>query len=346
MDQYSNETFSVSATAVMNTFFIGLAGFPTLNISDSSTATRAHVIMTLVLDHSESMDPGCSLGDPDCTQGGTYLPGAVANFISVFEDDVDQAAMVSFGATSVTNVAMETPFKADITTAAKNMQWTGGTFSPGGLTNALAINNSVVVPTNVNAIKVVVFFTDGMANMIQNTLACPTGTNQTWNFGGWLDAGNPVGFWVPNATNTCASEECPSNAIPAGTGFTAHMTCGTVSCAPPSFCPAVTYFPSINGGTLSMTAPNIVTESQNRCIQVANQMRTNGMYVYSIGLASSSSSDAQPNPVFLQEVANDPLSPTYDSTLPTGQAVISGNGADLAELFQQIASDILLRLIH
>jgi hypothetical protein len=210
------------------------------------------------------------------------------------------------------------------------------------LSNALAINNSVVVPTNVNAIKVVVFFTDGMANMIQNTYGCSGTATQAWNFGGWLNSGDPVGFWSPNGTNTCTGQECAGYVNPAGTGYSWDFACGSGSCSPPGFC-SVTTFPSINGGTPAITAPNIVTEAQARCIQVANQMRTNGMYVYSIGLTASAS---PPNPVFLQQVANDPASPTFDPNAPRGQAVITGNGADLNQLFQQIAGDILLRLTY
>jgi hypothetical protein len=317
-----------------------------LKVADTGKATRAKVIMTLVLDHSGSMDPGCSLSSSDCSQGGTYLPSAVTNFIGVFEDNVDEAAMVSFGATAVTNVAMQTPFKSAITAAANGLQWTGGTFSHGGLSNALAINNSVVVPTNVNAVKVVVFFTDGMANMIQNVYGCSGIATQAWNIGGWL-TGSTVGFWSPNRTNTCTSEECPSYVNTTGVSFNDDLACGTVSCGYPfgipTFCSSATTFPSINGGTLTMNAPNVVTEAQARCIQVANQMRAAGMYVYSIGLTASA---APPDPVFLQEVANDPASPTFNRNLPIGQAVTSGNGTDLNQLFQQIAGDILLRLTY
>ena len=353
VDQNSNELFTVTALATMKTFFIGLAGLPTLNVSDSSTATRAHVIMTLVLDHSGSMDPGCDLSDADCSQGGTYLPSAVANFISVFEDSIDQAAMVSFGATAVTNVAMETPFKSDITTAANNLIWTGGTFSHGALSNALAINNSVVVPTNINAIKVVVFFTDGMANMIQNSYACTGTTEQAWNFGGFLSGAGYVGFWPASSTaNTCAGQECPAYVNPSGDTFTDYLTCGTVGCTVSSLssvCPDVTTFPSITGVTNTpITSATVVTEAQARCIAVANQMRENGMYVYCVGLTASA---APPNPVFLQEVANYPVLQqtdpgVFNPNLPQGQAVTSGNGADLNQLFEQIAGDILLRLIH
>jgi hypothetical protein len=354
-----NEMIQVQATATINTFFIrmlpaiGGANWNTLSVSDVGQATRAKVIMTLVLDHSGSMDPNCNLAGSDCSQGGTYLPTAVANFIDVFEDNVDEAAMVSFGATSVTNVAMETPFKSDITAAANKLQWTGGTFSHGGLSNALAINNSVTVAAGVNAVKVVVFFTDGMANMIQSRYGGCTGIPlQEWNCGGWLNTGDPVGFWSPNTANTCTNQECPPYVNTSGEYFTDDLTCGTITCGSeanpiPAFCSSATTFPSINGGTPpALTAPNIVTEAQARCIQVANQMRANGMYVYSIGLTASAS---PPDPLFLQLVANDPVLEqtdpgAFETNMPPGQAVTSGNGSDLNQLFQQIAGDIQERL--
>jgi hypothetical protein len=89
---------------------------------------------------------------------------------------------------------------------------------------------------------------------------------------------------------------------------------------------------------------NIIQESTNRCIQVANQMRAAGMYVYCIGLnvGGVGALDAD----FLQQVANDPQSPTYNRNLPVGQALTTGNGSELNQLFQQIAGDILLRLTY
>ena len=334
-DAQGNQTLTVSATAVINTFFIRvLPQWKTLAIGDTGQATRAKVIMTLVLDRSGSMDPGCS--GTDCTQGGLYLPSAVANFINVFEDNFDEAAMVSFASTAVTNVAMQTPFKDAITTAASSLSWVGGTFSHGGLTNALAINNAVAVPTNQNAIKVVVFFTDGQANMIQNSLSC-SGT-ATWNFGGWESNDVTIGFWSPSAPNTCAGQICPTH-INSGS----YIGCSGATCAPSACSPAL--FPSIAGTNLTMNTTHIVLESEARCIQVANQMRAAGMYVYCIGLNSAGGVNV-PNATFLQEVANDPASPTYDNTQPTGEALVTGNGANLTQLFQQVAGDIVLRLTY
>jgi hypothetical protein len=49
---------------------------------------------------------------------------------------------------------------------------------------------------------------------------------------------------------------------------------------------------------------------------------------------------------FLKQVANAEGSPTFNGNLPKGLALTTGNGADLTELFQQVAGDILLRLTY
>jgi hypothetical protein len=103
----------------------------------------------------------------------------------------------------------------------------------------------------------------------------------------------------------------------------------------------VSQFLSIDGTLKNFCRAYVTEDATNRVIQVANQMRANGIYVYSIGL-----SDGTLPVDFLQNVANDPDGPQYNPALPVGQAVITGNGADLNQLFQQIAGDIQLRLIH
>ncbi|MGD1017973.1 MAG: VWA domain-containing protein [Verrucomicrobiia bacterium] len=325
VDPNSNELFTVSATATMNTFFIGVIGWPTLNISDSSTATRAPVAVTLVLDRSGSMvDDG----------GSTYLPPAVINFITVFQDNVDQAAVLTFATTVTNDVPMTTPFIAKVTTAVNNITangvWGGGTFSDGGMTNALAIENSVTVPANQNLIKAVVFFTDGLANMIQNTLICPA-TN-AWVIGGY-DSGTAVDFSPTNLLITADAQENPQNYG----GCYYDNSCAQSA---PSCCGA-SQFLSIDGTMKNFCRVNVTEDATNRVIQVANQMRADGIYVYSIGL-----SDGTLPIDFLQNVANDPNGPQYDPTKLVGQAVITGNGSDLNQLFQQIAGDIQLRLVH
>lgn len=320
-DATGNKSVQVSATTTINTFFIRvLPGWQTLTVGDTAQATRANLIMTLVLDRSDSMDPTQPLGGA-YTQGGKYLPGAVSQFISVFDDNADKAAVVSF-ASSVTNeVPMSQPFRAKVTTAVNNLVWSGGTFAHGGLTNAFAIENANNPPANQNAVKVVVFFTDGQANMIQNNLTCPDGgASKPWNFGG---SSGGVSFF---ATNTPITSAAQANDF----------------CAIPSCCNGRT-FPSITGGSVTINPANVIRDAMNRCIQVSDSMRTNGIYVYAVGLDVGNFSPVTID--FLQEVANDPDSPTFDPNLPIGTAMVAKSGSDLSPVFQQIASDILLRLL-
>ena len=73
-------------------------------------------------------------------------------------------------------------------------------------------------------------------------------------------------------------------------------------------------------------------------------MRAEGMVVYSIGLGNSV------DQAFLQQIANDPASPSYNPSQPAGLAVFAPNcpstqcSAELLQVFQTIAAKILLRL--
>ncbi len=75
-----------------------------------------------------------------------------------------------------------------------------------------------------------------------------------------------------------------------------------------------------------------------RAEQLANTMRTQGITVYSIGLGDTI------NQSYLQQVANDPASPTYDANEPVGLAAFAPTANDLETVFQTIASKIILRL--
>ncbi|MGA2605520.1 MAG: VWA domain-containing protein [Verrucomicrobiia bacterium] len=325
-----NVMVNVSASATNKTFFIGMlpVGLTTLGISVGAQATRLPLIMTLVLDHSYSMCPPSQCGSGGIfTGGGEYLPSAVTSFISDFDSNVDQAAVISFGSTWTNDVPMTGNFQSVIPPAVNNIVWAGGTCSICGLTNALIMENSVAVPAGQQVVKAVVFFTDGLANMIESTISCPTGVSGPWNFGGYLPSETEqVSFWPTNMPATYAAQET-------------DMTCTTPSC-----CPSPDTYQSFDGTPRQFNMDNVIYDATNQCILVAQQMQQQGMYVFCIGLDSASGGDV-PDPGFLQAVANDPANPaTYNPALPSGVALISGNGADLAQLFQLVAAQIQLRL--
>ena len=67
-------------------------------------------------------------------------------------------------------------------------------------------------------------------------------------------------------------------------------------------------------------------------------MRTQGITVYSIGLGDKIDT------TYLQELANDPASPQYNASEPSGLAEFAPTASGLDTAFQTIASKILLRL--
>jgi hypothetical protein len=191
-----------------------------------------------------------------------------------------------------------------------------------------------------------VYFTDGLVNIIQQTLSC-NGTPTLYNFGGYDD--NPpttdVGFFVPT-TGLQIYRYTP----PVGIGTGTWYSCDSSGCTTPitnSCLKSVAGFTSTQtGGIKTFTRANVTAEAQYQALQTATAMHTEipNTVIYSIGLGTGV------DQTFLQEVANDPASPTYDPTQPQGLAVFAPScpssqcTAQLQTVFQTIASKILLRL--
>ena len=311
---------NITATATLRTFFLRIfPQYTTWRIADSAQATRGKLVMTLVLDRSGSMTGN---------GGSAALPPAVTSFVNDFDNTTDEVAMVSFSSNATINVAINYNFITPITNAVKVMSFGGGTFGPGGLTYAKSQNESVPVPQGQNVVKVAVYFTDGWVNIIQQTLQCGVsktspGTPTLLNFGGY-DSGNDVGFFDP----TNGNQNCT------------YTGSGTPSC-----CTGVTGFTSaINGKLESFTRANVTNDSVYDAIQLANAMRAEGMYVYAVGLGNDVDQS------FLQQIANDPASSSYNPNQPQGLAVFAPScpssqcTAQLQQVFQTIAAKILLRL--
>jgi Flp pilus assembly protein TadG len=321
-DAYGQTLVNVSATATIRTFLMRLLPqYQTFSVSDSAQATRGKLVMSLVLDRSGSMTGN---------GGSTALPPAVTTFINYFDNNNDEVAMTSFASNATVDVAIGYQFITPITNAVNAMKsnFTGGTFGPGGLTLAKAQNDSVSIPVGQNAVKVVVYFTDGYVNTIQDYLSC-SGTSTLYNFGGY-DSGSTVDVFDITTGTSIATYDGVSKWTPSNTCLK-----------------NVTKFTSaIDGKLKSLTRTNVTADAQYRALQTATAMRAEnpGMLVYSIGLGTNV------DQAFLQQIANDPASSTYNASQPVGQAVFASNcpssqcTAQLQQVFQIIAAKILLRL--
>jgi Flp pilus assembly protein TadG len=210
VDANNNKTFLVSATAGINTFFIRvLPKWKTLHVNASAQATRAKLVMSLVLDRSGSMNGN---------GGAANLPNAVTTFVNFFDDQSDRVSMNSFAYHARTDVPLAQPFKAPITAAVKKLVFDGWTVSEQGLAKGLQQNQTVVTTPGDNVVKVIVFFTDGLANTFQYTFNCgvrniaPDGSLYDPNTGASSGAGCKVPGSIPSVSpppaNVNTSDDC------------------------------------------------------------------------------------------------------------------------------------------
>jgi Flp pilus assembly protein TadG len=317
-----NSVLDVNASVSINTFFIrvlpviGGSNWKTLTVGDAAESTRSTLIMSLVLDRSGSMNNN---------GGAQALPPAVTNFIAQFDDTTDYASQISFSPSASVDVPMTQPFIAKIQSAALALTFTTDTCSDEGLTNGMV---QIATETNVVAqsvIRVMIFFTDGMANSFNYVLNC-----------GPRDIGynGPILFdpVTGNINNTGCTVPATLSSIDPTTGaITANAV--DASGSSQASCIAMHY------------------EAQNRAERIAWLARSQGYVIYCIGMGNPCGNCGECNnffpvlnPVFLENLANTTDSQTYDPTQPVGDFAIATSSAQLSEVFQTVASKILLRL--
>jgi len=344
VDANGNQQVSVSATTTVPTFF-AQRFLQLWHVSNTAVATRGTLIMALILDRSGSMSSN---------GGGAALKNAVPNFVNYFNNTVDHVAMVSYASHASVDFPIATNFQTPITNAVNAMTFTGGTFGTGGtyvktsgppLTLADNQISSVPVVSGSNTVRVVVYFTDGLMNTVQDQFTCYTSATKTItpyiNFGGF-DSGTQVDSLDPTSETILGG---PANTLYYASGMVCQNPWGTnVS----------KFFSQATGTQVAINQTNVTTDSQFRAIQTATAMRSsedppNVFYVIGLGNQISSSTSTKN---FLGHLANDPSYPGYNSTLPAGQLFVvpdcpsSTCTAELNAAFQIIASKILLRLTY
>lgn len=272
--------------------------------------TRHKLVMSLVLDHSGSM----------MNNGGAILlPRAVDYFIDLFSENYDSAALVTFSQFANADVTMRTVFKSAISNAAA-LPFPGSyTCTECGLTNALAQENTVVIPSGDDVIKIIVLFTDGMANTF------------TYNFNcGMRNISYDDELYNPTNGNISSSGCTIPPKLDSIDPVTGAITTGTVSATGPLQCDDMHY------------------EAQRRAERIAWLARSQGIFVYAIGLGAPSSpgecgDGVFPvlNPDFLNNLANTTNSATYDPSQPSGDFAIAADASGLLNVFQEIAQKAL-----
>lgn len=354
-DAYGDQQVEIAATATVNTIFMKyVPQFATMHVSDTAIATRGKLVMSLVLDRSGSMDNNHD-------KGGAALQVAVPNFVDDFSNTSDEVSMISFSSNATLDFPINYNFITPITNAVKALRFTGGTFGTGAGSNlnpdpavgpplslAKQQNDSVVPQPGQNVTKVVVYFTDGLMNTIQDTFTCPAA--KLINYGGRDVAGN-------DATTTPDFFD-PTNGTDWGTVSQSGASKGALPYdSKPDYCKdasgkyVTTFYSQQNQVQESFIQSKVTAEAQYRALLTATALRTESpipTYIYVIALGSGVSLTTQ---AFLAQIANDPAYPaTYNSSQPAGLFYYVPNcpsatcTTDLNLAFQTIASKILLRL--
>jgi Flp pilus assembly protein TadG len=386
MDPNCGTSLSLTAHAtdtVPTRFLQVLPQLAQWQIGATSTATRSNLVMTIVLDRSASMCGGTIVCPPYITDGGDSggqaLQSAVPSFVNNFVTGVDYLGVVSFAANGTVDVPITSNFKTAINNDVATMTFQGDTFGTGAGTNTCTgtcltydgpplnmadnQNNSVSFGAGQPETKVVVYFTDGLMNTIQDTFHCGGAGSATLtllNYGG-LDASEmsscPGGLILdptqPFNPYGCAFKDNYGNPINGFYYNSYQQVCTDASNNP------VTTFPSQKYGTQeTLSQTSITEETQWRAIKTANNMRSETpvpTYIFVIGLGHAVSGSV-PTEAFLSTLANDPNGPgnytgaVYNSSLPAGLFVVvpdcpsSACTQELTTAFQTIAAKILLRL--
>ena len=342
------------ATTPFDTHFLGyLPELRLWHLGDTAQATQSTLVMTIVLDRSGSMSSD---------GGGTALQAAVPLFVADWPQNVDYLAMISFASHSTINVPITTTFKTAIDNAVSAMSFTGATFGGGAgsgtvysaangpplnMADTQNTNGVALLPKNQPYTKVIVYFTDGLMNTLQDDFTCNGVANTLLNYGG-SDPDSP-GEGSPYKPEAVYS-----------LNPTAELT--TYYCYDPTSDPdhgnytncQTTYLPMYNNnsykctyGGAQLTFPseehpptqavnrwNVSNEAKYRAKYTANNIRAEnpGTYIYTIGLGTSVSGDACTE-AFLATLANDPSAASYTggSNCDSGAGVY--NSAQPAGLF-------------
>jgi Flp pilus assembly protein TadG len=235
------------------------------------------------------------------------LQAAADNFLAYFHEEIDQMGLVSFQIVGADRFWMDQPFHAAVQDAIFDMNSAGDTNPGEGL--RLGLDQLDGGTHREGAIQVIVFFTDGRPTAFRGNLGGQDRIMAVYanvnTFRGYFN--NPNGI-DPDAV--AASNGCTNS----------------------------------NGNCLGYTPVTARNKAKSYGLEWANTIREQDIFIFAIGLGNP----AEPNPLmvpdmnYLREIANE--EGITDSSQPNGRAYFAPSAAELDEVFQAVAKDIVVRL--
>ena len=313
-------TVSMSASETVPTTLMRLLGIETMDVGSNATAAIPPVDLILVLDQSGSLGQVGAWHD---------LQNAAKQFVSNFDETMDQVGLVSFQIRAADDVNLGHDFKSPIDGAIDRMTSDGDTDTGEGL--RLAYDQLQLPNVRQHSAKVVVFFTDGR----------PTAFRGVLGPGGPSNGGSALGpFAAPNGANY-EDRVMAVSTIHAGGRLRGYFNrpdqLAMDRLATPDGCRNATV-------CWGWTEPKIRNKALQNGIVVANAIRTRKAYIYTIGLGNPHASDPllQPDMGYLAELANQ--NGQANSSQPAGKSYLAPSKDQLQQIFQQVAQDLLVRL--
>jgi len=236
------------------------------------------------------------------------LQAAVRDFVKLFDDDIDQIGLTSFQIRANDEALLAHNFTGAVTSGISSMNSAGDTNTGEGL--RLAFNQFKLPNVRPGAAKVAVFFTDGRPTAFRGDVGgqdrvLAVNTIDDDLVRGYFD--NP--------------DAIPMDQLAPATGCAKAPTCfGT------------------------WTEATVRNEARARGQQAAEALRSAGIFVYTIALGNQGAVDPllQPDLPYLEDLAN--VNHRVSPTQPAGRSYFAPSAAELNQVFQALAKDLLVRL--
>ncbi len=302
-------TVTVTARSPMPTTLMRLLGREVVDIASTATAAVPPVDLVLVLDQSGSLRTAAAWDD---------LQRAARGFVTHFSETMDQFGLVSFHTRAAVRFPLQNHFRLETQRIIQDMRSLGWTNTAEGL--ELAHQQITSQRARARAVKVVVFFTDGRPTAFRGTIGGEDRILAVAAYSenvvrGYFDDPDQISMdrWDRPAADAC------QNVV--------NCEEWTEGGPPPH---------NRRGREIA----------RQLGLEVADRIRADGVYVYTIALGNplASSELARPDLDYLSRLANEHGSVNPDQ--PRGRMYFAPTPEDLDAVFNRVASDLVIRLSH
>lgn len=354
-------TLEAVGTVRINTVFVRLAGFPTVNISGRASGQRKPAAVSLVLDVSDSMNY------PTGTPPLAALKKAAKIFVLSF-DEMDRMGIVTFDSVASEKLSMQYINKNTIKTIIDALTAQAQTaIADGIILGGTEFTTSLI--DNPDMLKALVLFSDGAPTVIRPRFTNANSAVLTPNSGSYYQ-------YIAQSTINAFGTQFrlmlpPDNIIPPVPSY--YFTCKDTSTLDkfPSCFNTYTYLDSQgvthnSVTTISRTSFQVIREPYHLAITESDYVRNNDITIYAVGLGDLSfpTSDAYQGynidetvkSVLLRRIANDPAGasdpaftpphPRPGTSKPEGLFFETPDANELISLFVKVAKNIQARLIE